>query len=74
MDHRLGSGRISGWEMLLYVINTFVYNIAKPIDVTLPNVFNSFPPNLSWHRDLIGPKLAGWNDLFSHVAHFQLTQ
>lgn len=35
-----------------------LYNIARPKNISIAEVLCSSRPNLSWHRDLVGPKLA----------------
>ena len=37
-------------------------------------VLRSQIPNLSWHRDLIGNKLAMWNNLASRLPTLELSQ
>jgi hypothetical protein len=36
------------------------------------DVFSTSPLNLSWRRDLIGPKLVAWNELLPHLANIVL--
>ncbi|WVZ53316.1 LOW QUALITY PROTEIN: hypothetical protein U9M48_004280, partial [Paspalum notatum var. saurae] len=51
-----------------------LYNIARPKNSTIAEVLSFFPPNLSWRRDLVGPKLEAWNNLFPRIANFTLSQ
>ncbi|WVZ50897.1 hypothetical protein U9M48_002104, partial [Paspalum notatum var. saurae] len=51
-----------------------LYNIARPKNNTIAEVLSFSPPNLSWRRDLIGPKLEAWNNLFPRIANFTLSQ
>jgi hypothetical protein len=41
--------------------------------ITMADVFNTSPLNLSWHRDLIGPKLVVWNELLPCLANVVLS-
>ena len=50
----------------------FLYNITRPKHVTIVEVLRTSPPNLSWRRDLIGPKLVAWNDMLSRIANISL--
>ena len=49
-----------------------LYNITRPKHVTKAEVLGTCPPNLSWHRDLIGPKLVAWNNLLPRIANITL--
>ncbi|WVZ71541.1 hypothetical protein U9M48_020116 [Paspalum notatum var. saurae] len=51
-----------------------LYNIARPKNTTIAEVLSSSPPNLSWRRDLVGPKLVAWNHLLPRIANFELSQ
>ena len=51
-----------------------LYNIVGHKQQTVAEVFSSTPINFSWRRDLIGPKLTAWNDLFSRIANLRFTQ
>ena len=51
-----------------------LYNIARPKHVTIAQALSTSPPNLTWRRDLIGPKLAAWNNLLPRIANFALSQ
>jgi hypothetical protein len=46
-----------------------LYYIARHKQVTVADVFSTSPLNLSWRRDLIGPKLVAWNDLLPRLAN-----
>ena len=37
-------------------------------------MLQNYPPNVSWRRDLIGPKLVAWNNLLPRIANLVLTQ
>jgi len=37
-------------------------------------VLSTQPPNVSWHRDLLGDKLVMWNNLLSCLNHVALSQ
>jgi hypothetical protein len=49
-----------------------LYNIARPKHVTIAEVLSGPSPNLSWRRDLIGPKLIAWNNLLPRIANIEL--
>jgi hypothetical protein len=49
-----------------------LYDIARPKNISIAEVLCSSPPNLSWPRDLIDPKLAAWNELFTRIANLTL--
>ena len=49
-----------------------LYNITRPKHVTIAEVLSGPSPNLSWRRDLIGPKLVAWNNLLSRIANIEL--
>ena len=49
-----------------------LYNIARPKHVTIAEVLSGPSPNLSWRRDLIGPKLVAWNNLLPRIANIEL--
>ena len=51
-----------------------LYNIARPKQITLAEALSSSPPNLSWHRDLLGPKLVAWNNLLPRITNITLEQ
>jgi hypothetical protein len=50
-----------------------LHNIARPKHVTIAKVLCGLSPNLSWRRDLIGPKLVAWNNLLSHITNIELS-
>ena len=50
-----------------------LYNIVRLKHTTVAAVLQSFPPVLSWRRDLVGPKLVAWNSLFLRIANITLT-
>jgi hypothetical protein len=39
----------------------------------MADVVNTSPLNLSWRRDLIGPKLVAWNELLPLLASVVLS-
>jgi hypothetical protein len=51
-----------------------LYNIVRPKFVIISEALSSYPPNFSWRRDLIGPKLVEWNHLLARLANFSLSQ
>ncbi|RCV09416.1 hypothetical protein SETIT_2G026500v2 [Setaria italica] len=51
-----------------------LYNIARHKQHTIAEVLSSSPINISWRRDLIGNKLAAWNNLYPHIANIVLSQ
>ncbi|WVZ90623.1 hypothetical protein U9M48_036908 [Paspalum notatum var. saurae] len=51
-----------------------LYNIARPKSTTIAEVLSSSPTNLSWRRDLVGPKLVAWNHLLPRIANIDLSQ
>ena len=40
----------------------------------LAKVLEAFPPNVKFRRDIVGPRLASWNELLQHLALVNLTQ
>ena len=50
-----------------------LYNIARRKHDTVGQVLSAPTPNLSWRRDLIGNKLAMWNDLAARLAPITLS-
>lgn len=42
--------------------------------ITIAEVHSTSPPNLSWRRDLLGPKLVAWNNLLPRIANIELGQ
>ena len=40
----------------------------------LAKVMETSPPTMTFRRDLIGPRLASWNELLQRLASVQLTQ
>ena len=48
-----------------------LYSIGRPKHVTT-EVVSDPPPNLSWRRDLLGPKLVVWNYLLPYIANIEL--
>jgi hypothetical protein len=51
-----------------------LYDIVRHKGDTIAAVLESFPPNVTFRRDLIGPRLASWNILLQHLATVQLSQ
>jgi hypothetical protein len=49
-----------------------LYNIARPKHVTIAEILSDPSPNLSWQRDLIGPKLVAWNNLLPRITNIEL--
>jgi hypothetical protein len=50
-----------------------LYHIARHKQVTVADVFSTSPLNLSWRRDLIGPKLVVWNELLPRLGSVVLS-
>lgn len=50
-----------------------LYHIARHKHVSVADIFNTSPLNLSWCRDLIGHKLVVWNDLTPRLADVVLS-
>ena len=46
-----------------------LYNIVRHKGDTLKKVIENAPPSMSFRRDLIGPRLAAWNDLLQDSFH-----
>ncbi len=51
-----------------------LYNIVRHKKATVAQIFENNPLSFSWRRDLIGSKLAAWNNLLPRITGFQLTQ
>jgi hypothetical protein len=51
-----------------------LYNIVRHKGDTLQKVMETSPPSMSFRRDLIGPRLASWNELLLRLASIQLVQ
>lgn len=49
-------------------------NITRPKSITIAKVLSSYPPNLSWRRDLVGVKMVAWNNLLPRIANLTLPQ
>jgi hypothetical protein len=49
------------------------YNIAWKKQDTVAEILSTEIPNISWKRDLIGPKLVMWNNLVARLANINLT-
>jgi hypothetical protein len=50
-----------------------LYNIARKKQDTVAEVLSTEIPNISWRRDLIGPKLVIWDNLVARLANINLT-
>jgi hypothetical protein len=50
-----------------------VYYIARHKQVTVAHIFSTSSLNLTWCRDLIGPKLVAWNELLSRLTNVVLS-
>jgi hypothetical protein len=50
-----------------------LFYIARHKQITVTDIFSTSPLNLSWCRDLIGPKLVAWNELLPHLASIVLS-
>jgi hypothetical protein len=51
-----------------------LYNIVRHKGDTLAKVMESFPPAMSFRRNLIGPRLTSWNELLQKLASVQLSE
>ena len=51
-----------------------LYNIARYKQAIVAVVFGTSLPNISWRRDLIGNKLAAWNNLLPRLANVVLCE
>ena len=51
-----------------------LYNIVRHKDDTLATVMQTSPPNMSFRRDLIGPRLHSWIDLVDRLPMVNLSQ
>jgi hypothetical protein len=51
-----------------------LYKIVRHKDVTLQSVMETSPPNMTFRRDVIGPRLTSWNELLERLASIQLVQ
>jgi hypothetical protein len=49
-----------------------LYNIVRHKGDTIATVMESFPPNVTFRRDLIGPRLQSWNILLQRLSTVQL--
>ena len=50
-----------------------MYNIVRHKGDTIAMVLESFPPNVTFRRDLIGPRLQSWNILLQRLCMMQLS-
>ncbi|WVZ91839.1 hypothetical protein U9M48_037962 [Paspalum notatum var. saurae] len=83
---RFGSFKVRDWSQVRFWEDIWLdstplraqypclYNIARPKNITISEVLCSSPPNLSWRRDIVGPKLVAWNLLLSCIANITLVQ
>jgi hypothetical protein len=51
-----------------------LYNIVGHKNETIAMVLETSPPNVSYRRDLIGPRLMAWNTLLGRLDSVQLTE
>ena len=51
-----------------------LYNIVRHKGDTIATVMQCSPPNVTFRRDLIGPRLTSWNSLLARLTPVQLTQ
>jgi hypothetical protein len=51
-----------------------LYRIVRHKDVTLQDVMETSPPSMTFRRDVVGPRLASWNELLHKLASVQLVQ
>uniref|UniRef100_A0A453CQN9 Reverse transcriptase zinc-binding domain-containing protein n=1 Tax=Aegilops tauschii subsp. strangulata TaxID=200361 RepID=A0A453CQN9_AEGTS len=50
-----------------------LYNIVRHKGDTIATVMESFPPNVTFRRDLIGPRLQSWYILLQRLSMVQLS-
>jgi hypothetical protein len=50
-----------------------LYHIVRQKGDTLAKVLESFPPAVTFRRDLFGPRLTAWNELIQRLASVQLS-
>ena len=50
-----------------------LYNIVRHKGDTLAKVMETSPPVMTFRRDLVGPRLASWNELLQRLASIQLS-
>ena len=50
-----------------------LYNVVRHKGDTIAKVLESFPPNVTFRRDLIGPRLQSWNILLQRLTTVQLS-
>jgi hypothetical protein len=50
-----------------------LYNIVPHKGDTLAKVMDSVQPTLMFRWDLVGPRLASWNDFLQRLAHVHMT-
>ena len=51
-----------------------LYDVVRYKGDTIAKVLESFPPNVTFRRDLIGPRLQSWNILLQRLFAVQLSQ
>ena len=51
-----------------------LYNIAREKNNTIAQVLSASPPNISFRRDLIGPRLMSWHNLLSRLDSINIRQ
>ena len=49
-----------------------LYNITRGKSDTIAVVLSTSPPNVSFRRDVLDPRLASWHALQGHLANIQL--
>jgi hypothetical protein len=52
--------------------NLALYNIVRHKGDTITMVMESSPPDMTFRRDLSGPRLVAWNALLLHLANVHL--
>jgi hypothetical protein len=70
MARKLDFGRMSGLVILRFENNIQLCTtlIARHKGATIAKVLASFPQNVMFRRDLVGPRLASWNALLQHLV------
>jgi hypothetical protein len=50
-----------------------LYNIVRYKSDTIASIMATSPPNVTFRRDLIGPRLIAWNSLLQRLDSVQLS-
>jgi hypothetical protein len=63
MDYIYDFRRIFGWIMSHSEISILLYSIVRYKSDTIAKVMVTSPPDVTFRRDLLGPRLTDWNAL-----------